>query len=166
MPGLRLPGHAALHALVGLTLFCMTGCQPPGSQPSGGDPDNQRLHQLSTDPVFASLPAGAVATGPLQMHPARYRAPAFQAPGWDGPSVSLTFTSTQSPASVFAFFQARSAVVGWSPGVNRNALGYPQTWTKTYPDGVRADLSLIQTVRAPNGGAGTYVLTASSPPAV
>ena len=137
---------------------------PSGPQPGGGDPGNKRLHQLSSDPVFSSLPAGAVATGPLTMSPARYRAPAFQPAGWDGPSVSLTFTSTQPPASVFSSFQASAASAGWIPA-NRNALGYPQTWTKTYPDGVPGNLSLIQTVRAPTGGSGTYVLNASSPAA-
>lgn len=140
---------------------CAHSAPPPGS----GDPGNRRLDQLSRDGVFASLPEGATQKGPLRKIPARYRTPAFQPPGWDGPSVTLAFTSSKSPASVFAFFQARGAAAGWHPG-NRNALGYPQTWTKTYPDGVAASLSLIQTVRVPDGGTGTYVLTASSPAAV
>jgi hypothetical protein len=150
--------------LLGLA-FIMTACLRAGSQPDAGDPGNRRLDQLAADRVFASLPAGAVAAGPLAEIPARYRTPAFQPPGWDGPAVSLTFTSSRSPASVFSFFQARAASAGWSPA-NRNALGYPQTWTKTYPDGVRGDLSLIQTVRVPEGGSATFVLNASCPPAV
>jgi len=101
----------------------------------------------------------------LSKTPARYRTPAFQPPGWDGPSVTLDFTSTKPPASVFAFFQESAAAAGWHPA-NRNTLGYPQTWTKIYPDGVPASLSLIQTERTPDGETGTYVLTASSPPAV
>lgn len=140
---------------------CGRAAPPQGS----GDPGNRRLHQLSSDAVFAALPEGAARKGPPRKIPARYRTPAFQPPGWDGPSVTLTFTSAKSPASVFAFFQASAEEAGWRPG-NRNALGYPQTWTKTYSDGVPGRLSLIQTVRAPGGGTGTYVLTASSPAAL
>lgn len=160
-----MPGRASLPVLLGLALLCLTACLRTGSQSDAGDPGNRRLDQLSRDRVFASLPEGAVATGPLAKIPARYRTPAFQPAGWDGPAVSLTFTSPQPPVSVFSFFQANAAAAGWNPA-NRNALGYPQTWTKTYPDGVRGDLSLIQTVRAHDGESATYVLNASSPPAV
>jgi hypothetical protein len=153
-----------LPVLLGLTLLAMAACTHAGLRSDAGDPGDRRLDQISKDRVFASLPAGAVAAGPLDKMPARYRAPAFQGAGWDGPAVSLRFTSSRSPASVFAFFEASAAAAGWSPG-NRNTLGYPQTWIKTYRDGVRGELSLIRTVRAPAGGPSTYVLTASSPPA-
>src|SRR5260370_11704883 len=143
-PGHRWTGRVSLPLLLGLALLGMTACAPAGSQPNAGDPGNHRLDQLSSDPVFAALPPGAVAKGPLTKAPARYRTPAFQPPGWDGPAVTLTFTSPNPPASVFSFFQARADSAGWRPG-NQNALGYPQTWTKTYPDGVHAVLSLIRT---------------------
>jgi len=151
--------------LLGLALLGMAACARTSPQPNAGDPGNHRLNQLSNDHVFAALPPGAVAKGPQTKTPARYRTPAFQPPGWDGPSVTLTFTNPKPPAAVFSFFQASAASAGWHPA-NRNALGYPQTWTKTYPDGVHAVLSLIQTPRAPAAGQRAYVLTASSPPAV
>ncbi len=151
--------------LLGLTLLAaaLTACS--GSRSHGGDPGNQRLDQLGGDRVFASLPSGAVAAGPLHRIPARYRAPAFQGAGWDGPAVSLRFTSAGPVDSVFAFFEKSAGAAGWRP-VNRNALGYPETWTKTYPDGVRGDLSLVRMGgRAPAARPATYVLNASSPAA-
>lgn len=152
---------AGLH----LAMFTVATCTCAGRRPDAGDPGGRLLEQLSRDRVFASLPAGALAAGPLHLLPARYRAPAFQGAGWDGPAVSLRFTSSQPPASVFAFFQQSAAAAGWA-AANRNALGYVQTWTKTYPGGVRGTLSLMQTERAPAGRPVMFVLTASSPPAV
>jgi hypothetical protein len=165
VPGRWLPGHGRALVLLVLALLSLPACAASGSRPGAGDPGGRRLHQLSTDPVFTALPRGAAAKGPPVKTPARYRAPGFQPGGWDGPSVALTFTSPRPPASVFAFVQGRAQAAGWRPA-NRNALGYPQTWDKTYPDGVPATLSLIQTVPTARGGTGTYVLTASAPPAV
>lgn len=155
--------------VLGLVLAGCAGTGPgPGPARGSGDPGNQRLDQLAADRVFAALPPGAVASGPLERTPARYRAPAFQPAGWDGPAASLTFTSPRPPASVYAYFQDSAAAAGWRP-VNVNALGYPQTWTKTYPDGVRGDLSLTRrrsnSASAGEAGAITYVLNASSPAA-
>lgn len=94
--------------------------------------------------------------------PARFTTPAFQPAGWNGPSAALSFTSAQPAGPVFGYFAVRAAAAGWRPG-NRNALGYPQTWTKTYPDGVPGTLSLLRTGRSATDTPVTYTLTASSP---
>lgn len=78
--------------------------------------------------------------------------------------MSLRFTSAQPPNTVFAYFEKTAAAAGWVPG-NRNVLGYPQTWSKTYPNRVPGWLSLIEVQRPSGGGAATYVLSASSPAA-
>lgn len=143
---------------------CAPAAQPSGGGQGGGDPGNRRLSQLAADPVFKSLPPGAVAVGRLVLTPARFTRPAFQPAGWNGPSAALSFTSAQPAGSVFGYFAVRAAAAGWQPG-NRNALGYPQTWTKTYPDGVPGTLSLLRVGRSADGAPITYSLTASSPAA-
>lgn len=162
VPRPQRTAHGSLALLLGLALLGMMACGRVAPPPGTGDPGNRRLDLLSRDGAFASLPVGAAPKGPLTKAPARYRTPGFQPPGSDGPSVMLAFTSARSAASVFSFFQASAAAAGWYPG-NRNTLGYPQTWTKTYQDGVAASLYLIQIVRA-HRATGTYLLTASSPP--
>lgn len=144
-------------------MLALQGCTPTAG-PSAGDPGNHRLSQLAADPVFKALPQSAVAEGRAVLTPARYTTPGFQPAGWDGPSVSRTFTSARSPSSVFAYFAERAALAGWRPG-NRNTLGYPQTWTKTYPGGVPGTLSLLRVSLARADVPVRYILTASCPAA-
>jgi hypothetical protein len=80
------------------------------------------------------------------------------------PGVSLKFTSTQPPASVFIYYADRATELGWVGTGNTNVLGYPSVWTKTYPGGTRAVLSLTdlgfgpRTRRTPH----TYILNGSA----
>ena len=101
--------------------------------------------------------------GTIARTPAQYRAPGFDSGGWDGPAVTLKFMSAQPAASVFIYYAARTSKFGWVATKN-NVLGYPQAWTKTYPGGVRGDLTLIDLeLRSPTGRTpSTYVLSASA----
>jgi hypothetical protein len=95
---------------------------------------------------------------------AHYRQPGFDAGGWDGPAVTLKFTSARPPASVFIYYAHRATELGWIRTGNKNVLGYPEGWTKTYPGGTRGDLTLIDLgIRTPtHRTTSTYILNASS----
>jgi len=146
----------------------LAACQgnASGPPPGTGDPDNIRLNQLSADPVFASLPASAQQIGPVEKVPANYRSPAFEPAGWDGPSVKVTFADGQPPESVFSFYTSSTTASGWMPSANRNALGFPETWTKTFSGHWLASLGLIDVSPHPAtpGKPHTYVLNAAAPP--
>lgn len=116
------------------------------TRPAGGDPGGDRLHELSSDPVFAQLPPGAQKSA-LEKTPAKYRKPDFTAGGWAGPAVVLSFTSSDDPASVFRFFGQRAEANGWRAKAV-GSVGVPDRWTKTYPDGAPATLFLA---KLPNG---------------
>lgn len=111
-----------------------------GGTPAGGDPGGKRLHELSNDPVFAALPEGATAVDVVRT-PASYRKPGFSGGGWDGPSVVVTFTSSQPPADVFRFFDQRAASSGWTATAS-GALGLTDRWSKEYDGGAAATLLL------------------------
>lgn len=145
-----------------LALAACAGDEPP---PGTGDPGNKRLNQLVADGVFATLPPDAHQSGPMQKTPAKYRTPAFQPAGWDGPAVRVTFADSQPPDTVFSFYAASTVRAGWSPNTNRNTLGYPEDWTRTFPGGWSATLGLIDTSLSTQkpGEAHVYVLTASAP---
>lgn len=112
-----------------------------GPPVGSGDPGNKRLNELSADPVFVGLPTGAVLSGPIARTPAHYRQPAFQTGGWDGPSVVVTFVSNQPASAIYQFYESQAADTGWH-ATSRGALGYIDTWTKTYSDNATAYLSL------------------------
>lgn len=101
--------------------------------------------------------------GSIARTPARYRKPGLDGGGWDGPAIALKFTSAQSAASVFTYYAAQTSKLGWVATKN-NALGYPQGWTKTYPDGTRAELTLTDLeIQTPTGGTpSTYILNAGA----
>jgi len=109
---------AATLVLVALMSACVT------SRPPGGDPGNKRLDELGSDGIFAVLPPGARMSGATVRTTARYRKPGLDGGGWDGPGVTLKFTSAQSPASVFTFYADRATAFGWVATKN-NVLGYP-----------------------------------------
>ena len=131
---LEVPASALLAAFV----VGLAGC---GSHP-GGDPGGRRLRELSRDPVFAAPAPGATALR-VTRRPARYVQPAFQGAGWDGPSVVVAFRSPAPPADVFRFYAGRAAAAGWK-ATRKDWRGLTDGWTKTYPDGARATLSLLQ----------------------
>jgi hypothetical protein len=104
--------------------------------PAGGDPGGRRLKELSDDEVFAVLPEGAKMVEETRT-PARYRQPAFQTGGWDGPSVVIAFKSSAPLADVYGFYARRAAAAGWRP-IAKGGLGFTDRWSKTYPDGAKA----------------------------
>jgi len=119
-------------------VVALAGC----GTPAGGDPGGRRLRELSRDPVFAASAPGATVLR-LTRTPARYVQPAFQAAGWDGPSVVVAFRSMATPADVFRFYAGRAATAGWK-ATRKDWRGLTDGWTKSYPDGARATLSLFQ----------------------
>lgn len=112
------------------------GC---GARAAGGDPGGKRLKELGRDAVFAAVPRGATLIR-LTRTPARYRQPAFQTGGWDGPSVVLMLRSPAPPAAVYRFYGRRANAAGWHATAS-GAFGLTDRWTKTYADGARAYLS-------------------------
>jgi hypothetical protein len=117
---------------------------------------------LADEGVFQSLPPGSHIAGPPVRTAARYTKPGFSGGGWHGPAVTLTFTNTNSPASVFSYFEDRLGAFGWTSNGNRNVLGYPQVWTKPYPGGSTAYLTLMDLdLRTSGSGPSRYVLNAS-----
>jgi hypothetical protein len=108
---------------------------------SGPDPGNRRLHALAADPIFARLPRGGVRTS-WQETPAKYRATGIGVGGiWDEPSVTLTFTSTQSVDDVYRFYAQRAVEAGWTP-YRKLPNGLPQSWAKQI-DGKPSGIILI-----------------------
>jgi hypothetical protein len=147
---------------VGILLLAACGSSQP---PLGtGDPGNKRLQMLASDPVFNALPAGAVLAKPIEQKPAEYRAPAFQATGWDGPVVIETFNSTETKDSIYAFFKVTAELADWEPN-SFHISGYPQSWTKMYPGDVPATLILsdISHTDLIAGKPRMYQLSASAP---
>jgi len=127
----------ACRLAVALLVVLAAGC---GSGPKGGDPGNRRLRELAADPVFAARSPGAVDAA-VARTPARYRTPAFQTAGWDGPSVVVTFRSGAPPRDVYRYYAERAAAAGWLPG-SAGALGLTDLWRKTFGGGAHATLLL------------------------
>jgi hypothetical protein len=130
-----------------------------GGTPAGGDPGGTRLQELSSDRVFAALPAQATPAG-VKRTPAHYRKPGFTGGGWTGPTVVVTFTSSAPPADVFGFFGQRAAAGGWQPTAT-GALGLTDRWSKDYSDGAPATLFLAS---LGNGSERTYLLSGGIAP--
>jgi hypothetical protein len=145
---------AAAAAALGAAIL-LAGC----GTPAGGDPGNRRLHELAADRVFARLPEGASRLG-VKRTAARYVKPGFDGGGWHGPSVVATFTSPAPAAAVYRFYGRRALAFGWRL-TKTDAHGEPFTWTKTFPDGAPAYLSLLRLSRASGGVPPHYVLTGS-----
>jgi hypothetical protein len=145
---------AAAVAALGAAIV-VAGC----GAPAGGDPGNRRLHELAADRVFASLPEGASRLG-VKRTAARYVKPGFDGGGWHGPSVVATFASPAPAAAVYRFYGRRARASGWRP-TKTDAHGEPSAWTKTFPDGAPAYLSLLRLARPSGGMPPDYVLTGS-----
>lgn len=99
------------------------------------DPGDRRLHTLVADPVFARLPPGAVRTS-LRENPAKSRGGGWFAgsTGWDGPSVILTFTSSQSVRDVYRFYAEQAREAGWTPW-QKLSNGLTRSWSKRIAGG-------------------------------
>ncbi len=142
----------------GLVASCARSPKSPNP-----DPGNRRLHKLAADPILARLPPGAVRTG-WQEHPYERRTdgPFFGGGGWDGGSVTMTFTSTRSVREVYQFYAEQANETGWSPG-QQVPMG-TGTWSK-HIDGKRCIIRLSVDGYVPSGiltKSGTsrsYVLT-------
>lgn len=153
-----------LPLLLLLLLATVTSCGANRSAVvAGSDPGDVRLHQLRAESIFATFPPKIELTGPLLVTPARKRTPAFQASGYDGPSVEARFTSSLPPKQIFDYYAKQTVKAGWVPSGNRNTLGYPEGWFKTLPGGARASLSLLDlNIAHAAQGASTYILSGSA----
>jgi hypothetical protein len=150
------PSRAARRALlVALGSLLAAGCGG-GGKAAGGDPGGRRLHELSNDPVFAATPAAATGVD-VTKTPARHRQPAFQTGGWDGPTVVVTFKSSEPPEDVYRFYAERAEAAGWKATAS-GSLGLTDRWAKTYPDGAPATLLLFSLTRAASAAARQYRL--------
>lgn len=134
----HLPRRAVLLlAAAGLaaTSAAAAACRGIGNPNPNPDPGNRRLHALVADPVFARLPPGAVRTS-LQEHPAKFRGGGWFAgsKGWDGPSVTLTFTSSQSVRDVYHFYAEQAREAGWTPW-QKLSNGLTWSWSKRIAGG-------------------------------
>jgi hypothetical protein len=161
--GERSTRRALVLSALALMTVILTGLVTACASPPDPDPGNRHLNALAADPIFATLPPGALATGPPLRTPARKRS-TFGGSVWDGPGVSVTFTSTQPSRAVFTYYADLATSARWVPNGNRNILGYPEVWNKTYPGGVHASLGLIDMdIRAATPGrTSTYVLNGSA----
>jgi hypothetical protein len=86
--------------------------------------------------------------------------PGLDGGGWHGPSLVATFTSPAPEGVVYRFYRRVAKAAGWR-ATKRNANGLPFTWTKTFPDGAPAYLSLLHLDRRSGGVPPHYVLTGS-----
>jgi hypothetical protein len=125
---------------------------------------NKILNQLAGEAVFQTFPPDSHATAPLHKAAAYSVQPGFDGGGTNGPAVTLTFASTTAAQTVFEFYASRAQASGWRPNGNRNVLGSLDVWTKPYPAGLTASLSLIDlNIKTPDAGlVSTYVLNASA----
>lgn len=156
------PASLLAGALLAFGTFVVAGCGGSDT-PSGGDPGGKRLNRLSSDGVFASLPDGATEVG-TERRGARYREPGFTGGGWDGPTVIVTFKSASPPEDVYGFYARHAAAAGWKPTA-AGELGLTDRWSKTYPDGAPATLTLTLTLLERASGERVYRLSGGVAPA-
>lgn len=124
-------------AVVATIVAVAAGC---GGPPKGGDPGNRRLHELAADPIFAARAPGA---GPVTITEirARYVKPGFDAGGWHGPGIVVSFASAAPPRAVYGFYARSARAAGWR-ATSIGALHVTDAWRKTYRDGARGTLLL------------------------
>jgi hypothetical protein len=155
-----------LLAIGGLVASCIAvvACGGPSGNP---DPGDRRLHALAADPIFAELPPGA-ARSSWQENPAKYRRSAFEGSGWDGPSVLLTFTSSQPAPGVYGFYADRARETGWTPVQGKKlSNGLTWAWSKSI-DGKQSFVNLLSNPDTPSADAtgsgtpGSYRLSGST----
>jgi hypothetical protein len=107
----------------------LAACGETGSD-GNPDPGNRRLHALATDAIFASLPRGGTRTI-WQEKPAYRSSSVFEGRGWHGPSVVMTFTSSESIRDVYGFFAKRAQETGWTPTPGKkSSSGLIWAWSK------------------------------------
>lgn len=131
----------------------VASCAGPG--PST-DPGNRLLRAMAADPVFAQPPPGATRAS-VREKPAKWRSSWFGGGGWDGPAVTLTFTSDRSVREVYGFYARRAAEAGWTP-YQTLSEGFTRTWEKRTARTI-SDLSLL-----PNFDIHSVSVTASGTP--
>jgi len=153
----RRPAHRMLLTASAAVLSCflLAGCGPTltgtvtGGNSAGSatstphsdsDPVGRKLNLLATDPALVNLPAGLVRTYGQQT-PAHYEPPGFGSGGSFGAGVTVTFTSTASPADVYKAIGEDAARTGWV-AKGSGPTGLANRWVKTYPDGTPATLTL------------------------
>jgi hypothetical protein len=141
-------------ALLALGALALPGC---GGPPPGGDPGGKHLTELARDPVFSARPANAKLVSVVKTR-AMYTKPGLDGGGWRGPSIVVTFSSAKRPADVYRFYGVHAAAGGWAP-LSSGALKVTDRWTKTYPDGARATMSIVVLRVPPADAAGTYLLS-------
>jgi hypothetical protein len=157
-PALTIP---AVTAAAGLLTLGSVACGAPQPVPGSGDPGERHLHQLRADPVFAAVPPEGAIGRSIVEHRASFRKAGLDGGGWSGPTVTLTFISNRASTSVYDFYAAVARASGWRARAE-GARNLTDSWTKTYPDGSPASLSLTD---APaTAGRLRYTLNASSPP--
>jgi hypothetical protein len=105
-----------------------------------GDANNQRLHQLAADPIFHALPRSA-RSAETKLSPAKWTQTGFGHGGWSGPSVTLTFESTEKPLAIYTYYGEQAPAHGWTAFL-QGALHVTDRWRKTYPNGAKASLSI------------------------
>jgi hypothetical protein len=142
-------------AAAALSCFLLAGCGPTltgtvaGGNSTGSatstphsdsDPVGRKLNLLATDPALVNLPAGLARTYGQQT-PAHYETPGFGYGGSFGAGVTVTFTSTASPADVYKAIGENAARTGWVAN-GSDPAGLANRWVKTYPDGTPATLTL------------------------
>jgi hypothetical protein len=96
------------------------------------------LHLLRSSAVWSALPPGTTRVGHLAETPALWD---YTQGGWSGAGVSAGFVGSVPAAMVFAFYAQRAGSAGWATAV-RDGLGYVSMWTREYPGGIGANLSL------------------------
>ena len=131
---------AALIMVLSASAVAGVGCG--SSTPAGGDPGDKRLHALRADPAVAIPPPGAQSVATHETK-ATYRKPGFDAGGWDGPSVVVTFTSSAGAAEVYGYYARRAEAAGWKPTA-KGALNLTDRWAKTFNGNAPARLFLAQ----------------------
>jgi hypothetical protein len=120
------------------------------------------VHELAAEKVFTVTPPGlsqppSAVLSAARKHPAEF----FGRGGWDGPSVTVSFTSSAAPVSTLRFYGEQAAESGWH-ATAVGAYRVTDRWTKTYPDGTPAYL-LVSVI--PRGGLWSCQVVASAPAA-
>jgi hypothetical protein len=70
----------------------------------------------------------------------------FEGSGWDGPAYVITFTDSQPTDQVFDFFAQLAARSDWHVD-KYSSRNLPIQWSRAYPGGGRAVVSLLPTNR-------------------
>ena len=117
---------------------------------AGCSSDGKRLDQLSADPVFAAKPPRATSLKTTETPASSY----MEGGSRDPATVVLSFETSAGPEDVLLFYRGQAAKAGWNPR-SFGALGIVDTWTKLYPDGSTAMLTLEEL-----GHSGEWRLTA------